>query len=665
MLESGSIPDAAMIHAARKRRQKAREQGDFIAVEEPKVDTKKGSRLAREDMEGDNSDDEERMDMNAITGIKEREERREKFYAVEKDCSDEDSDCETHEWENQQIRKGVTGAQLVNAQNESVLSRFMIKSSADKAIEAPPEVKSTSSLLEQAYAKCTLERPQQLLSVTKPKKEKTKTAALRSPQEIREAINERLNKLKELNARHMSDIERVQQEMKAMQLEEMDAKQKAPAAAAKYRFYQEIKCYVTDLVDCLNEKISAINDLEKRCIVFFGKHQHFLIERRRQDVRDQAREMAEAAKPSTVRKGPEHDEQIRRAAEREGRRTRRRCERERQNTLSSHLDGMSSDEETSDRYQEQFQNELEELIKEGVEVMDDVTDDFCKPFIILSKFHAWRQTDMSSYKDAFVSLCLPKILGPLIRLEMLTWSPLLADYKDIEKLNWYPACILYAWNENESEESLRQDPDVNLVPTLIEKIILPKITDIVTHCWDPLSTTQTLRLIGFINRLGRDYPLKESTKSLQQLFKAILEKMKNALENDVFIPIFPKQVSENKTSFFQRQFCSGLKLFRNFLSWQGIIADTPLREMAIGCLLNRYLLMAMRVCTPIDAISKAYTIVNTLPTAWLQPDSECLKNLQLFILYIKQTMESCDANNPVFMQTSDKAKQILQRLHSN
>lgn len=32
MLESGSIPDAAMIHAARKRRQKAREQGIYILV---------------------------------------------------------------------------------------------------------------------------------------------------------------------------------------------------------------------------------------------------------------------------------------------------------------------------------------------------------------------------------------------------------------------------------------------------------------------------------------------------------------------------------------------------------------------------------------------------------------------------------------------------------
>lgn len=81
MLESGAIPDAAMIHEARKKRQKARELGDFIAIEEPKVDNKKG-RLIREEAEDDASEDE-RVDMSAITGSKEYEERREKFYAVE------------------------------------------------------------------------------------------------------------------------------------------------------------------------------------------------------------------------------------------------------------------------------------------------------------------------------------------------------------------------------------------------------------------------------------------------------------------------------------------------------------------------------------------------------------------------------------------------------
>lgn len=55
-------------------------------------------------------------------------------------------------------------------------------------------------------------------------------------------------------------------------------------------------------------------------------------------------------------------------------------------------------------------------------------------------------------------------------------------------------------------------------------------------------------------------------------------------------------MQEARSSFFQRQFCSGLKLFRNLLSWQGILADSALKELAILSLLNRYLLSAMRVC---------------------------------------------------------------------
>lgn len=579
--------------------------------------------------------------------------------------SDEDSDREMHEWENQQIRKGVTGAQLVSAQHDAVLSRFMIKPTAASALEYVPEQQSTSTLLEQAYAKSSLQKPQQILSgSTKPKKEKVKAASMRTPKEIHDAIKTRLLKLQEVNQKHMSDIERIVNDLKILKLEELDCTQKAPTAAAKYRFYQELKCYAADLVDCLTEKTPIINELEKRTLLVYSKHQHFLIERRRQDVRDQAKEMAEASKPAGSRRAPESEEQIRRAAEREGRRTRRRCEREKNELLSSHLDGMSSDDETSDRYQEQLKTNLDQIQKESEGIFNDVNDDFYKVELILMKFYAWRKTDIESYKDAYISICLPKVLGPLVRLEMLSWSPLLDEYKDIEKMNWYSACMLYAGSEDETEATLRLDPDVNLVPTIIEKIVLPKMADIVNQCWDPLSTTQSLRLIGFINRLARDFPLKDSSKQLQLLFEKILEKMKLALENDVFIPIFPKQVQEAKTSFFQRQFCSGLKLFRNFLSWQGIIADKPLREMAIGLLLNRYLLLAMRVCTANDAITKAYIIVNTLPTVWLQPESETLQNLQLLISYIKQTLDAFDANNPLYIQTSDKAKQILQRLHS-
>lgn len=88
VLESGAIPDAAMIHEARKKRQKAREQGDFIEIEEKKTSRTAKSRLVREeDDDDDDQSEEERVDMNAITGVKEREERREKFYSMQKECT--------------------------------------------------------------------------------------------------------------------------------------------------------------------------------------------------------------------------------------------------------------------------------------------------------------------------------------------------------------------------------------------------------------------------------------------------------------------------------------------------------------------------------------------------------------------------------------------------
>lgn len=59
------IPNAAQIHAARKRRQRVREQGDYIPLEDTSRFENENSRVVREDdndRSGSGSDsDEERM----------------------------------------------------------------------------------------------------------------------------------------------------------------------------------------------------------------------------------------------------------------------------------------------------------------------------------------------------------------------------------------------------------------------------------------------------------------------------------------------------------------------------------------------------------------------------------------------------------------------------
>lgn len=62
---------------------------------------------------------------------------------------------------------------------------------------------------------------------------------------------------------------------------------------------------------------------------------------------------------------------------------------------------------------------------------------------------------------------------------------------------------------------------------------------------------------------------------------------------------------DTKHPFFQRQFAMAIKLLRNLLSWQGLIGDSTLKNIALGSLLNRYILTGLRASSPVDALVKA------------------------------------------------------------
>jgi hypothetical protein len=49
-------------------------------------------------------------------------------------------------------------------------------------------------------------------------------------------------------------------------------------------------------------------------------------------------------------------------------------------------------------------------------------------------------------------------------------------------------------------------------------------------------------LVGLLSRLIQEYPtVLPSSRPLEQLVNAVVAKMKSAVENDVFIPIYSKQ----------------------------------------------------------------------------------------------------------------------------
>lgn len=66
-------------------------------------------------------------------------------------------------------------------------------------------------------------------------------------------------------------------------------------------------------------------------------------------------------------------------------------------------------------------------------------DEYCTIRGILSKLESWRETDRDAYMEAYVSLCIPKIISPIIRLHLLTWNPIMVYfYYNLS----FPYCII-------------------------------------------------------------------------------------------------------------------------------------------------------------------------------------------------------------------------------
>lgn len=141
-------------------------------------------------------------------------------------------------------------------------------------------------------------------------------------------------------------------------------------------------------------------------------------------------------------------------------------------------------------------------------LFSDVQDEFCDVKKILSRFEEWRGSYSDSYHSAYISLCLPKLLNPIIRHQLLAWNPLKVPGEwliprckftyhltpcyqhdvcafqdtigDLESLPWLTAVEIFCHGHGHEE---LDHTDRQMLCTTIEKTVLPKMTGIFLLVW--------------------------------------------------------------------------------------------------------------------------------------------------------------------------------------
>ncbi|XP_035687139.1 PAX3- and PAX7-binding protein 1-like isoform X3 [Branchiostoma floridae] len=653
-IRAGVIPDAATIHAARKRRQMLRETGgeDFVPLDDTQRVQGEKSRLVRED-ENDRSDsEEERIDFRGVNPARSRrEDIMEVLEGSDSEEGERDQDEEVKRWEQEQIRKGVSIPQVQTTQPQQDYNYYQ----QQYMYQQPSVYMGTPQPVVQPYSggynlpsmpptSGPMVPPSQLPTVTL--------------ESVKDRLRDRLDSLKQVHSAHQREHDKHTYDMDSSVNVVDDIEGSADDVERQFTFFQEMRGYVRDLVECLNEKVPKIDQLETAMHTLLRQRAERFVQRRQDDTKDESEEQmnktnkAAGSLDTMGRDSPGFAEvKKRRIAEREARRSRRRRARQAVDPPVPHHEGMSSDEEEQETDILRFNSEKDRIVAERGKVFEDVVDDFCTFRAIKTKFERWKYDFGEPYNEAYISLCLPKLFTPFVRLELLTWNPLEANAQDLEDMAWYDSLLFYGFRE--TTQLTKDDPDVKLLPSIVEKVVLQKLTGLAEHVWDPMSTRQTQRLVTLVQRLVDDYPtVAGDNKATQALLRTVLSRMRKTLDDDIFMPLYPKGVLENKASgayyFLQRQFWTCVKLLGNMLQWHSILAREPLMELCVDGLLNRYMLLALQNSeVNEDSIEKSQKIISSFPRQWFADieGDETLPPLQNLARYLSHSANTLHKNS--------------------
>ncbi|XP_026141752.1 GC-rich sequence DNA-binding factor 2-like [Carassius auratus] len=599
------IPDAKKIHAAKEKRRQARAQQDYISLDSPRTP---GS-LQEEDpsngeQDSDNELDDHERRIDFAPKPKTLRERMAEKMGSDSDESFSDSQEEEDQqiWEEQQIGKGVKRHQ--------------------KEWQAPRPARQKK-----------MDIPETLPTV--------------SIDVIKKRIVVKLDSLREVHRAREADLRRMQLDMEIAKssLESLENH----AVDEQLRFYRTMNVFSRNLLECLSEKMALINSVELDMHSLYIDQAEALMSQRREALQEESSQIQKLTYNTDSHSNGDTTG----------------VSNPTWQSLSEEDTGcVPCDWEPTAEQQAELLSKRDNLLKKAQEVFADVQSDFWDVKKILSRFDEWRVSFQESYSNAYIGLCIPKLLAPLIRHQLIGWNPLQAD-EDFEALPWYSAVERFCHGQGYEES---ENMDKTTLPSIIEKTILSKVQGFVELVWDPLSAQQSQTLTTLCKRIQDDYSVfdGEQSKPVKAFVEAVIQRLRTAVDNDIFVPLYPKKFLEDKRSpqflFQNKQFWSAVKLLGNMALWDGVIPEHILKELMLEKLLNRYLMITvLNESDPNHTIQKCKKIAGCFPESWFTDvnTGSSLPQLQNFSKHLLQTAHALFKHNKDSSSTRTLLSDVL------
>ncbi|KAF7154000.1 hypothetical protein RHSIM_Rhsim01G0212500 [Rhododendron simsii] len=398
------------------------------------------------------------------------------------------------------------------------------------------------------------------------------------PQQVelaKKALHGNLKRMKESHGRTMASLVRNDENLTTSLLKVTALEKSLSAAGERFIFMQKLRDFVSVIYDFLQHKAPFIEELEEQMQKINEDRAAAILKRRSSDNNDEMFALEAAINEYSIK--------TRKA----------RSDAKRLSSMGSdgpyqQIEGESSTDE-SDSETAAYKSNHDLLLQTAEQVFSDTAEEYFQLAVVTERFDSWKKAYPSSYRDAYMSLSVPAIFSPYVRLKLLKWDPLHEDM-DFNDMNWFVAStqqlsgdyLHFQWrllliaDENDISPVDNDDDDANLVPQLVEKVAIPFLLHAIAHCWDMLSAHETRNAVLATKLIVRYVPA--SSESLIELVVVLHDRLADAVANLV--------VSYR----FGRSVC----LMRNICMWNKIIALPVLERLVLGDLLSGKVLLHLR-----------------------------------------------------------------------
>ncbi|KAM6586044.1 hypothetical protein CsatB_013046 [Cannabis sativa] len=696
------IPDQATINAIRAKRERMRQSRaaapDFISLDG-------GSNHGA--AEGLSDEEPENLSRIALVGEKVDGPKKGVFdvddgatdLGLRKEISEDDEDDEEEKiWEEEQFRKGL-GKRI-----DDGVSRV---GSNVPVVQSVPQQKFTYPTMSQTIPASTS------IGGSLGASQGSGMMSISQQADIaRKALLDNVRRLKETHGRTVLSLNKADENLSASLLNITALEKSLSAADEKYKYMQRLRNFVSLICDFLQHKAPYIEELEEQMQKLHENRASAIVERRVADNEDEmtgveaevnaamsvlsqkggsadivaAAKIAAQAASSALSEQANlpvkldeygRDVNLQKRMEMKGRaearrRRKARFDSKRLSTMDvdvpyQRIEGESSTDE-SDSESTAYKSQFETLLHTADQIFSDASEEYSQLSVVKERLEEWKRDYLSTYRDSYMSLSVPSIFSPYVRLELLKWDPL-HEKTDFLNMKWHSLLMDYGLPEDGSGFT-HDDADANLVPELVEKVALPILHHEIVYCWDMLSTQETKNAVAATS-LVTDY-VPASSDALADLLVAIRTRLADAVDN-LTVPTWSPHVMQavpNAAKVAAYRFGMSVRLMKNICLWKEILALPVLEKLALDELLCGKVLPHVRsiAANVHDAITRTERVVASLFGVWAGPSVTSwdhrrkLQPLVDYVLQLGKTLEKKRASGVSESDTNGLARRIKKML---